>query len=835
MRNFLIFFIFNFFLLNTFLGYPLESKNYKFKNISVGDEIGYVQDQSNLKLVINQKTGSYRVEYNEKPWLSGGNIQVYADKQWFSSTQDNKDYLSLKFVGIEEGAGSDSIGEFRSINISWQLNDNVKTPVNTIFYIYNEQSIIVFEQLFPEGLINTSVGDFRTAITAFPSFALEEGILPSLNYITWDDTWHSVMIQGKGLKNLGVDGLPLVIYDDKVNSVVLSPLNNFMIGIQSVGKDNRLSCGIEGEVEAIPAKFSYKTILYAGKGINKVMYDWGEVLLKAGNKERTDPYADVTLSYLQYWTDNGAYYYYSPEPGKNYEETLLDVKNYLDTNNIPVGAMQLDSWWYYKENNQPLIDKILNRWPLMAVYAIGGGFLGGPTTLWEEKPEVFPSGLKSFYDKLKLPLILHNRHWSSNINEKYLKNFSDIIVENKGSCPVGLDFWNYLMGWAKKQGAYVYEQDWLITEIESIDALRKKVGLSEAWLTNMGKAAEEQGLTIQYCMQTARFTLQSTTIPAVTHERVSADYGIYFLTSLDAEQLYDLPYLKDLARLAGRGQWKIGKSSMLTWALGIWPYKDIFWSSNLEPGHSPVYLLGGGAREPWPERQALVASLSGGPVAFGDGIGYMNKEILMKTCRDDGLILKPDKPATPIDRTFTSDAPPAEVWDTFSTKEGKKWHYIFVFDQEKAFELNSKDIELRGDYIAYNFETGEVRKLPAGSSLTIDKNTKNPWAYWILSPIMENGMALIGDVFKFITAANERIMHVYVKDNKFSIEVKGVAGEKANIALFSEYEPNIIKVNNKTVDNDKWSYNKNNKLLNVYIQFDNHDGKHIIEIANTSG
>ena len=37
---------------------------------------------------------------------------------------------------------------------------------------------------------------------------------------------------------------------------------------------------------------------------------------------------DFSMKHLGYTTDNGAYYYYNTEPGKNYEETILELKAY---------------------------------------------------------------------------------------------------------------------------------------------------------------------------------------------------------------------------------------------------------------------------------------------------------------------------------------------------------------------------------------------------------------------------------------------------------------------------------------------------------------------------
>jgi hypothetical protein len=49
-----------------------------------------------------------------------------------------------------------------------------------------------------------------------------------------------------------------------------------------------------------------------------------------------------------------------------------------------------------------------------------------------------------------------------------------------------------------------------------------------------------------------------------------------------------------------------------------------------------------------------MATFSTGPVAFGDGISYPNIQRIMRCCRDDGLILKPDRPLTTIN-TLVAD------------------------------------------------------------------------------------------------------------------------------------------------------------------------------------
>jgi len=96
-------------------------------------------------------------------------------------------------------------------------------------------------------------------------------------------------------------------------------------------------------------------------------------------------------------------------------------------------------------------------------------------------------------------------------------------------------------------------------------------------------------------------------------------------------------------------QWKIGLSTMLFHAIGVASSKDNAWSAVDEPG-----TYKDSRREPRFRLESAVLALSGGPVAFGDKIGLENKTIIMATCRADGIILKPDKPATLIDTILSN-------------------------------------------------------------------------------------------------------------------------------------------------------------------------------------
>jgi len=72
-------------------------------------------------------------------------------------------------------------------------------------------------------------------------------------------------------------------------------------------------------------------------------------------------------------------------------------------------------------------------------------------------------------------------------------------------------------------------------------------------------------------------------------------------------------------------------------------------------------LQGANSREPFPELEACVVTLSAGPVASADGIGYANAALVKRSCAGDGRLLQPSRPAMLIDRCFRARAHAAAI------------------------------------------------------------------------------------------------------------------------------------------------------------------------------
>ncbi|XP_018013866.1 uncharacterized protein LOC108670887, partial [Hyalella azteca] len=319
-------------------------------------------------------------------------------------------------------------------------------------------------------------------------------------------------------------------------NLLVSPLEHPM-GVSSWLEINNntasLHYGVQGRADSIPAGYRVSVIAVTSQNPSFVqtVMEWGRyVQQKFGITERLD---DFTTQYLGYWTDNGAYYYYNSDGYSNYQELLLALYDYATAREIPIRYLQLDSWWYFKG-------------------------LGDGVKNWTARGDVFPNGIESLFST-GWPILAHNRYFASD---------TDYAAQNGGRYPFFIDestqkavpldqsFWDGLFEEALQWGLSTYEQDWLDQEYDGVSALHTNVSLADDWLHNMAVSARQHGVPVQYCMSLPREALRGASESSVTQIRVSDDYHLAF------------------------NQWKIGHTSLFAHALGLKPFKDVFWTSN---------------------------------------------------------------------------------------------------------------------------------------------------------------------------------------------------------------------------------------------------------------
>jgi len=129
--------------------------------------------------------------------------------------------------------------------------------------------------------------------------------------------------------------------------------------------------------------------------------------------------SEPLLKSFGYWTDNGADYYYNYDLSKGYAPTLLDLRSRYKSEGIPLGYLQLDSWWYDKSTNDP--DGKLGGTRKNSRLPMGAWNRYGGLMEYRADADLFPAGLPAFQTQLDLPLAVHNR-WidrTSPYHEKY--------------------------------------------------------------------------------------------------------------------------------------------------------------------------------------------------------------------------------------------------------------------------------------------------------------------------------------------------------------------------------------------------------------------------------
>jgi len=326
-------------------------------------------------------------------------------------------------------------------------------------------------------------------------------------------------------------------------------------------------------------------------------------------------------------------------------------------------------------------------------------------TRYEAHPALFPNGLGGFQKDLGLPLITHAR-WidsKSPYRQKY-KMSNNVIVDPAYWMSVG----NYL----RDAGVFAYEQDWLDEQATA----NYTIDDQNAFMDDMALLGEKFGLSMQYCMATPRHFLQSTKYDTLTTIRVSEDRFT-------------------------RDKWdQFFYSSRLASAVGVYPFTDVFRST--EKNH------------------LLIATLSAGIVGIGDRIGEVNGDNLLYAVRPDGVIVKPDVPAVPTDESILNDAHNAgEPLVSFTYTDHGPMRALYVFahprTEDRTATFTPASLGLGGNVYVYDWFAGRGFRISGDDPWT--KPIHGNPAYLVVVPVGKSGIALLGDLGKFVPLGKKRV------------------------------------------------------------------------------
>src|SRR4051812_34474931 len=194
---------------------------------------------------------------------------------------------------------------------------------------------------------------------------------------------------------------PLWLIAPDGRAIMLAPLDGFheqIIAVGGVDDDAGLRCGWHGDLDDIPAGFATELAVVAGSGPRVCLERLASILRRRANTQRPGRYADELGRRPSYWTDNGAAYWYRTAPGRDVETTLTSAVDDLRARGVPIGVVQLDSWWYPHDVLRPFDT---DEWVVP------------PSGLrrWEARDDVLPRGMAALPTALgSPPLALHCRH-----------------------------------------------------------------------------------------------------------------------------------------------------------------------------------------------------------------------------------------------------------------------------------------------------------------------------------------------------------------------------------------------------------------------------------------
>eukprot|EP00041_Stephanoeca_diplocostata_P028325 m.800507 g.800507 ORF g.800507 m.800507 type:complete len:823 (-) comp23355_c0_seq15:151-2619(-) len=731
-------------------------------------------------------------------WLRGGVTTIRHHGQWYADNCTEMFVGSCKSIGtpVESNdlTGSDSIGEFKEAMVKYHAPGGVRFTTGVRTYQNLGEDIAVLTQHFPDGLVpQNQHGRLNEVVSAFPTFGdalLDLGVLmyegcqlQNTHFFRWKqgsafDALDTRVPPSNSAADDDGAAMPLVLTSSNGTTLIISPLDDYFTACQTVSEaTGKFSIGIQGTTVTVPPGHLHRTLVVSGSSVSKAMLRWGDIFLASagGGKKRSMQWTiagDPGLRMLSYYTDNGAYYYYHTEKNQSlsksmpplpydstgYHQLMHDLSTYFNKSNIPFGAVQFDSWWYYKGKTAGV-----QLWEPMPS-TLGGQDVNGDPGTWLK----FPGGLST---------VTHSRYYEA--DNAYItgaapgmqgKNFSWIISDQIAASNDS-GFFEHIFSRAKA-GLHMatYEQDFLIHTYEACTPLQQHIGLAESWLTAMSEGAERTNVTIQYCMALPRHILQSAAYPRVTHARASHDYG--------------------QSRNDDTEQWSsLGMTAQLYWALGILPFKDDFWSETTEAGNKWK------SQEADPELQTLVSALMAGPIGPSDRIGGMNISRVMQTCRRDGVLLKPLAPAVNLDSTYAhalknfrvDDAVSiVDVWIATSAPDGvidaAAAHQLLFFANITAatcptgYSVAITELGGAGLYLAQEYYTRQVRWVAPGAPLTASPQTKpascrnggfhvdycTPYEFWSLAPLVSPDAAfiLMGEVDKYIPVSTQRFSTV---------------------------------------------------------------------------
>ncbi len=511
--------------------------------------------------------------------------------------------------------------------------------------------------------------------------------------------------------------------------VMLAPIDGHHEQVVAVARDG-LTWGWHGDLDTVPAGFATTLGIYVAATVADALAAWGaDVRAAAGPVRHAD---DAVTTHLSYWTDNGAAYWYRTEVGATIAGSVAAAVGQLRDDGVPIRSVELDSWFYEHATPRPIAE-------------IGYPEAVPPTGAmrWSARADAFPppappaddaggvDPIAAFQARLDAPLVVHARHISP--DSPYVTDPDEWWTDDAAAHPRDPEFFRQWFDAAVGWGATCIEQDWMLMSWFGVRGLRAGAGRAAAWQRALNDHARATGIGLIWCMATPADLMLAASLDRVVAVRTCDDYR----------------FADDPAFL---WTWFL-TVNRLTNELGLRAFKDCFFSrADGVEGNDGI------DGDQHAEFEALLAALSGGPVGIGDRIGRTDRDVVLRTCDDDGRLRRVDRALAATDDCLFGG--PARgsglMWATTTatttattgstTGDSDVWTYVVAINTASSQSSIADRFVLPGERSVYEWRTGVTERC---SALEVELTARD-WALWIVAPPGGGDIDRAGDRSKYV-------------------------------------------------------------------------------------
>lgn len=743
------------------------------------------------------------------------------EKNYFEISMFNKEMIGTRILarigkkkalllGVKKTIESDKHGKYELWILDYVSPRRKKKTFTGKIKVY--EKFVIFEIINHfeiKGKKNKHL--FGNPYISFPSF---EGEI-------WDDDCSCLSFKRQAPFNYpeqwsgrAVDSLrdgknsPLIITNKSFETVVISSLNHLLYGTVSIGHfPPNIRCGIPRALKLLPKDTSYKTLMYYEVGVNKTLDQWGAFLRRYHKVKPIPINSDVHLKYISYWTNAGSAYWYHSYKNQSYEETLHFLKTHHEKIGLHFGSYQLDSWWYKKDGDN--YTSGITEWEPKKITRSKNFNSMLPFVQKYKDLELFKKERISHVQKiLDRPIGCHFKQLSN--DSVYVKGAEENYIIEEFALPknkkLAKELFYHLFNHPKWHLSYIVH-DWLQFMNDRHSGFNDiKIGpdyfsaLDEVCMEIKAPHNDSGHLSIQLCMTQPHMTLNSVSMASVTSIRSTSDSDSFFVEGTKRWwwHLYSSKFIQVLGKYAFYDNRRSNKKH-----------------SHPLSSHSVFEMI-------W-------LPLSCGPIGIGDKIGEENVELICKVIKEDGEILRPDVPSSPLDQCYLTNPHKSnsnrgvtvftysDIQDVEDTMTYRVFYMLtfnaHVYGRKVTMDYCMAEVGAKeSEYAVYDYFSGDI-KVVSPEYMNVYSMKRRKFYYHIVAPI-KNGFAFLGEVTKHVSCSKQIIKSIDINEKYVTIKICYRNRKRpSTFVLYCDKRPSSV-----TYDDVEQVYSWENSKLSITIE-----------------